>query len=66
MHWVFSGRQIIQAIVAGESDPERLANLARRGLRKKIPELQLALNARVRDHHRFMLKEYLEEWDGIG
>jgi transposase len=60
-----SGRLIIKAIIAGETDPERLANLALRKLRMKIPELRLALNAKVRDHHRFMLKEYLDEWTAL-
>jgi len=61
-----SGRQMIEAIIAGEDDPERLANMARLKLRKKIPELRLALNAKVRDHHRFMLREFLDEWKALG
>ena len=61
-----SGRQMIEAIIAGEDDPVRLAELARQRLRGKIPELQLALEGRVRDHHRFLLKEYLDEWKALG
>lgn len=61
-----SGQQMLDAIIAGEQDPEQLANLARRKLRGKIPELRLALEGRVRDHHRFLLKEYLEEWRALG
>jgi len=60
-----SGRQMIEAIIAGENDPERLANMARLKLRAKIPELRLALNGKVRDHHRFMLKEFLDEWKAL-
>jgi transposase len=55
-----SGREMLQAIVAGEGDPEKLADLARRRLRAKIPELQLALRGRVTDHHRFLLRLLLE------
>lgn len=61
-----SGQQMLEAIIAGQQDPEQLANLARRKLRGKIPELRLALEGRVRDHHRFLLKEYLEEWRALG
>jgi transposase len=61
-----SGQQMIEAIIAGEEDPERLADLAQRRLREKIPELRLALEGRVRAHHRFLLKEFLEEWKALG
>ena len=50
-----SGRDMIQAIIAGEEDPANLAELARRRLRGKIPELKFALQGTVNDHHRFML-----------
>jgi len=38
-----------------------LAELARRHLRAKIPELRLTLRGRVTDHHRFSLKLLLDE-----
>jgi len=60
-----SGRLMIEAMSKGEEDPERLADLAQRALRKKIPELRLALAGRVRDHHRFLLKEFLDEWKAL-
>lgn len=58
-----SGRHMLEAITAGQDDPEQLAQLARGQLKKKIPQLQQALAGRVREHHRFLLAEYLEEWD---
>jgi len=61
-----SGRQMIEAIIAGEEDPKHLAELARKQLRREIPQLQLALAGRVRDHHRFLLKEFLDEWKALG
>jgi transposase len=61
-----SGRQMIEAIIAGVEDPGALAELAQRRLRGKIPELRLALEGRVRDHHRFLLKEFLDEWKALG
>jgi transposase len=60
-----SGQQMIEAIIAG-IDPAALAELAQRRLRGKIPELRLALEGRVRDHHRFLLKEFLDEWKALG
>src|SRR5262249_42197057 len=51
-----SGRDMLEASVAGEEDPATLADLARRRLRSKIPELQLALQGRVTDQHRFLLR----------
>ena len=58
-----SGRQMLEAILAGQDTPEQLAQLARGRLKSKIPQLEQALAGRVRDHHRFLLAEFLEEWD---
>jgi len=46
-----TGRDILAALVAGERDPEQLANLDRGRLRPKIPDLQEALTGRFDDHH---------------
>jgi transposase len=56
-----SGRSMLEAIASGQDDPEQLADLARRKLRAKIPELRLALQGRVTDHHRFLLRLLLDE-----
>jgi transposase len=61
-----SGRHMLDAIVAGQDDPQQLAQLARGRLKEKIPQLQQALEGRVREHHRFLLAEYLDEWDALG
>jgi transposase len=58
-----SGRAMIEAIINGEDDPERLANMAKRRLRAKIPELQRAMQGRVTDHHRFQLRMLLTQLD---
>lgn len=59
-----SGRAILDAIVAGKTDPVQLADLAvERVKRTKRDELVLALQGRVRDHHRFMLKTHLDHID---
>ena len=56
---------MIEAIIAGEDNPEHLAALAKRRLKEKIPELRLALQGHVRDHHRFLLREFLDEWKAL-
>jgi transposase len=58
-----SGRAMIRAIIDGESDPAELAKLAKGRLRGKIPALKLALNGRVTDHHRFLLRTQLEQFE---
>jgi len=54
-----SGREMLRALIAGEQTPQQMANLARRRLRSKIPELEMALEGCVNEHHRFMLTELL-------
>jgi len=61
-----SGQLMLGAVIRGEDDPAQLAELANGKLRDKIPQLRLALVGRVRDHHGFLLKEYLEEWKTLG
>lgn len=60
-----SGRHMLEAIIAGQNDPQQLAQLARGQLKKKIPQLQQALAGRIREHHRFLLAEYLDEWNAL-
>ncbi len=56
-----SGRLMLEAIIAGQDNPEVLAELAKRKLRAKIPVLKVALHGRVTDHHRFLLRLFLDE-----
>lgn len=56
-----SGRQMIQAIIGGQEDSAVLAGMSKGLLRNKIPELQLALQGRVTEHHRFLLREMLDD-----
>jgi transposase len=58
-----SGRAMLEALLAGQTDTEQLAELAKGRLRKKIPQLKEALRGRVREHHRFMLSEQLSHID---
>ena len=56
-----SSRAMIQRLIEGETDSHKLADLARRQLRGKIPELEKALEGKLTDHHRFMLKMLWKE-----
>jgi len=60
-----SGRDIIEALQRGDEDPMELAELARGRLRAKIPQLRMALDGLVRDHHRFLLKVLLDQLDQL-
>jgi transposase len=60
-----SGRAMLKALLAGERDPTRLAEMARGLLRRKIPTLQLALEGRVSAHHRFLLQELLDHLEFV-
>jgi transposase len=55
-----SGREMIEAVIRGEYDPVKVAELARRRLRSKIPQLQQALRGAVTDHHRFLLRSHMD------
>ncbi len=55
-----SGRAMLHALIAGERDPDVLAELAKGKLRKKIPALRQALHGRFRDHHALLIGLCLE------
>lgn len=55
-----SGLAILQALIAGQTDPEKLADLAQGNARRKRAQLVEALHGRVRDHHRGLLRVHLE------
>jgi transposase len=55
-----SGRAMLEALLAGVSDAEVLAQLARKRLRAKLPALREALNGRVEDTHRILLRHLLD------
>jgi transposase len=58
-----SGRDMLDALVAGISDPTVLADLARRQLRTKIPLLQEALQGHFDAHHRLWIGSILRHID---
>ena len=58
-----SGRLMLQALIDGQRDPATLADLAKRRLRAKIPELTEALTGRFGEHHAFLAAIHLETID---
>ncbi len=58
-----SGRAMLEALVAGQRDPKRLAQLARRGLRAKLAALEEALSGFFTDHHAAILRMMLDNID---
>lgn len=58
-----SARAILEALVAGESDPTTLADLARGRLRAKRELLTRAVVGRFTAHHAFLIAEHLSQLD---
>ena len=56
-----SGRAMIEALIAGETDPARLSALADRRIKASPEMLREALRGRVTKHHRFLLRLHLEQ-----
>jgi transposase len=60
-----SGRAILNALIAGQTDPDRLADLTTGRLKASRTELVDALHGRVTAHHRFMLEVHLTQVDAL-
>jgi transposase len=60
-----SGRRMIEAMIAGMRNPFKLAELADRRLKASPKALYDALHGRLTDHHRFLLRLYLGQYDAL-
>jgi transposase len=60
-----SGRRMIEAMIAGVRNPAKLAELADRRIKASPKELYDALHGRLTDHHRFLLRLYLKQYDAL-
>jgi transposase len=60
-----SGRLMLRALIDGSSTPAQMANLAKRRLRKKMAQLERALEGRVTEHHRFLLGMQLDRVEQV-
>lgn len=54
-----SGQAMLEALAEGETTPADMAEQARGRLRSKIPQLELALEGRLGEHHRVLLRLHL-------
>jgi transposase len=60
-----SGRAMIEALIAGERNPARLADLAKGLLRRKTEELQMACDGRFTAAHAQMCRLHLDAYDHL-
>jgi transposase len=56
-----SSMEMLQALTSGKNNPKELAQLAKRRLRAKIPELEKALRGNLRRHHQMILEQLLAD-----
>jgi transposase len=61
-----SGRAILEALIAGERDPDKLLALVQRGVKAPPERLRAALQGRVTERHRFLLHLHLRQADALG
>jgi transposase len=60
-----SGRAIIEALIEGQTDPQRLLDLVQRGVKAPPAKILAALTGRVTDRHRFLLRLHLRQIDAL-
>jgi len=60
-----SGRRMIEAMIEGVRQPNKLAELAGKQIKATPKQLYDALHGRLTDHHRFLLALHLKQWDSI-
>jgi transposase len=58
-----SGRAIVEALISGETDSKKLATLGNARLKASPQQLALALEGKLTDHHRFLLRTHLDQVD---
>jgi transposase len=61
-----SGRQMLEALIAGQRDPKVLAQLAQGRMRSKLGVLEEALTGHFRAHHGYLLRMMLDRIDALG
>jgi transposase len=58
-----SGRTILEALITGETDPDKLAELGHPRLKTPRAKLALALQGKLTPHHQFLLQTHLQQVD---
>jgi transposase len=60
-----SGRLMLRALIEGKATPREMAELAKKKLRSKLSQLELALEGKLEEHHRFLLKLQLDRLERV-
>ena len=60
-----SGKLMLRALARGETDADKMSDLARRSMRKKKPELKRALEGRLTENQRWILSQMLNQYDSV-
>jgi transposase len=60
-----SGLLMLRALVEGKATPAEMAQLARGRLRNKVQDLELALEGKIEEHHRFLLQLQLDRLQAV-
>jgi len=60
-----SAREMVRALLKGNCSPKEIARLARGRLQSKMEELELSLDGRISDRHRFLLETILRHIEGL-
>jgi transposase len=61
-----SGRLLLKSIINGEAlNPQRVRVMVKAQLKHKVPQLMDALNGRLRNHHRTLIRMHLEHLDYV-
>ena len=60
-----AARNMLEALISGQRDPEVLADMALTRMRPRIPELRKALVGRFEDHHGLLLRMHLDHVDQL-
>jgi transposase len=60
-----SGKQMLRALAEGETDAEKMSELARRRMKRKVPELKRALTGRLTEAQRWVLTELLDQYEQV-
>lgn len=61
-----SGQLMLRALIEGKASPREMAELAKGRMRAKIPELEPALEGKLEEHHRFLLRLQLKRLEAAG
>jgi transposase len=60
-----SGKQMLRALAAGETDAEKMSELARRRMKRKVPELKRALTGHLTKTQRWVLTQLLDQYEQV-